>query len=273
MPYYLFLVTYTTDISLFLHTKYILSYLITFGCLSCIVGYISTKKTPTAAVYMRILASGYTNNIMYTVPAIMLLLGDATAAVIGNIIQILIIQPIIVSCLQLIQHPQQSMLKKIRHIITTPYILTPILGITLHYLHIPLPYSVIYIMPYIATWTSYIALFSFGLMIGGTHITRACLHYDILHIVFAKNILHPLIAICVAYCMYLDDYWLYSLVIASCAPTAFIVYFIATQFSVEEDIVRKTIVLSSIGSLIPLMFIALIISHITITPREILNIM
>ncbi|MDC0348931.1 hypothetical protein OAN21_00790, partial [Alphaproteobacteria bacterium] len=59
--------------------------------------------------------------------------------------------------------------------------------------------------------------------------------------------------------MGLEGYWLNSLVIAASAPTAFLVYLISKQFSTEEELVKKTIALSSVVAMISLIVITTVI--------------
>jgi len=85
------------------------------------------------------------------------------------------------------------------------------------------------------------------------------LEWALLLIVFIKNIIHPLVAFFIGnYLFHLDAYWLCSLMIAASAPTAFVVYLIAKQFSTEVDLVKRVVAISSIISLISLGVIILI---------------
>ena len=76
----------------------------------------------------------------------------------------------------------------------------------------------------------------------------------------AKNILHPLVAFYIgSNLLMLDGYWLSSLVIASSAPTAFLVYLMAKQFSTDQHLIKMTVAISSMLSLVSLILIALIL--------------
>lgn len=206
---------------------------------------------------MRILAAGYVNAAIYALPVITILLKDPTAAIIGNMLQVIIIQPILLVVCNALKHKEKSLSKKIFSTVTAPHIIMPIMGISLNYLQIGLPLPIVDAISQIGYGASSLALFAFGLTLGATKITSKCLQFDLLSVVLAKNLLHPLIAICVGYFMQLEGYWLNSLIIAASAPTAFIVYLISKQFAAEEELVKKTIALSAIVSTISLIFITL----------------
>ena len=165
--------------------QYILSYLVTFGFLAIIVASVFAKRIPMEAVYIRILASGYVNAAIYTLPVITILLKDHTAAIIGNIIQVIVIQPIFITYLNAIQHKEKSMSKKVINIITIPLIIMPIIGVTLNYLRIDLPSPIMNAANQIGNGASGMALFAFGLTLGATKITKRCLKFDLLSIVIA----------------------------------------------------------------------------------------
>ena len=262
MPAYLFATTYKHDLSSLINLQYISSYLVTFSILAIIVTSVFIQKVSMSVVCVRILAAGYVNAGIYALPVITILLKDPTAAIIGNIIQVIIIQPIFIICLSAVKHKGNSLGKKIVSMMTTPIIIMPIIGISLNYLHINLPSSVVDAISQIGSGASGIALFVFGLTLGAMKITKECLNFDLLSVVFFKNILHPLIAVGVAYFMKVEGYWFYSLVIAASAPPAFVVYLISKQFSVEEEMIKKTIALSSVISTVSLILIAVMVGRI-----------
>jgi len=139
MPSYLFATAYKNDLSALLNTEYIAAYLLTFGVLAIIVTVLFIKSLSTIAVCMRILAASYVNAAIYTLPVITILLKDPTAAIIGNIIQVIIIQPIFIILLNTLKHKEKSLLKEIASVVTTPLIIMPIIGILLNYLQVTLP--------------------------------------------------------------------------------------------------------------------------------------
>ncbi len=73
----------------------------------------------------------------------------------------------------------------------------------------------------------------------------------------AHQIVHPIIAFYVGCKLFsLNGYWLNALIIASYAPTAFFVYIIAKQFSTDQHLIKMTVAISSMVSLISLVLIA-----------------
>jgi malonate transporter len=259
MPSYLFSASYKNDLSALLNTEYIAAYLLTFGILAIIVTVLFIKSLSPISVCMRILAASYVNAAIYTLPVITILLKDPTAAIIGNIIQVVIIQPIFIILLNTLKHKEKSLSKKLISIVTTPLIIMPIIGILLNYLQIRLPMPIVDAISQIGSGASGLALFAFGLALGGINITAQCLKFDLLSIVCIKNFIHPFVAICIAYLMKLESYWFNSLIIASSAPTAFVVYLISKQFSIDEELVKKVIALSSVMATISLILITIYI--------------
>jgi predicted permease len=261
MPCYLFVATYKNDLSELFDIQYILAYLISFGILSIIVTLFFIKKLSKIAICMRILASGYVNVAIYTLPVVTILLKDPKAAIIANIVQVIIIQPIFIIYLHALKYKNESLTKKIFSIITTPLIIMPIIGILLNYLQIKLPLPIVNSVSQISNGAAGISLFALGLTLGATTVTTKYFNFDLLSIIFAKNILHPVIAICVAYIMKLEGYWFNSLVIGASAPTAFLVYLISKEFSDEEELIKKTLAVTSLVSTISLIFITIIIGQ------------
>jgi malonate transporter len=259
MPCFLFAATYKNDLSTLLKMEYIAAYLLTFGVLALIVTVLFIKNLSTVAICMRILAASYVNAAIYTLPVINILLKDPTAAIIGNIIQVIIIQPIFIILLNTIKHKEKSLIKKIVSVITTPLIIMPIIGMLLNHLKVALPIPIVNAISQVGSGASGLALFAFGLTLGATKITAQSLKFDLLSLVLIKSLIHPLVAICIAYFMNLETYWFNSLVIAASAPTAFVVYLISKQFSTEEELVKKVVALSSVIATISLLLITMII--------------
>ncbi len=259
MPSYLFSAAYTNDLSALLNIQYIAAYLLTFGILAIIVTALFIKSLSNIAICIRILAASYVNAAIYTLPVITILLKNPTAAIIGNIVQVIIIQPIFIILINTFKHKEKSLIKKIVSVITTPLIIMPIMGISLNYMRFTLPIPLIDAVLQVGSGASGLALFAFGLTLGAAKITTKCLKFDLLSIVFTKNLIHPLVAICIAYVMKLESYWFNSLVIAASAPTAFVVYLISKQFTTEEELVQKVVALSSVMATISLVLITIII--------------
>jgi predicted permease len=259
MPFYLFASCYKIDLSVLLNTRYIIASLITFGVLAIIITAMFVKNLSAISVCMRILASSCANVSMYILPVITILLKDPTAAIIGNIVQVIIIQPILIILISILKHQKKSLTKKIISFVTTPLIIIPIAGILLNYLQINLPAAILDAISQIGSGSSGLALFTFGLALGATNISAQCLKFDLLSIVFVKHLINPLVAICVAYCIKLESYWFNSLVIFACAPTAFLVYLISKQFSTEEELVKKVVALSSVVAMVSLIPITMVI--------------
>ena len=259
IPAYLFIATYTDDLPSLFNIEYISAYLLSFMMVALLTALVFFRKVSMAALYIRMLASGYVNASIYALPVITLLLKDPTSAVMGNLLQVIVIQPIFIVLLTLVKHKDRSIFKKLMNIISSPLLIMPIAGILCNYFQINIATSIVNAVSLIGSGASAIALFTFGLTLGATHIPKAALKADLLGIVFIKNILHPIVALGIAYFMNLESYWYYSLIIAASTPTAFVVYLIAKQFSVEVELLKKVIALSAVVSMVELVLITLML--------------
>lgn len=256
MPAYLFISTLQHDLTTLVNTQYVIAYLLTFLFVSVLVILLFYKTSPLSALCIKILASGYGNAAIYALPMIVFLLGDPTAGILSNILQLIIIQPIFVTILSFIRHKEKSIFKNLLEILSTPVIIMPILGLTFNYLSISLHPILMQAVQSVGNIAPTLALFTFGLIIGGINITKVDLNKNLISIILIKNIAHPIAAFCIGkYLLHLEDYWLYSLVITASSPTAFIVYIIAKQFTIEQELVKKVAVLSAFVSLISIIFI------------------
>ena len=260
LPCYLFIAAYQNDLNLLLDMEYIAAYLLMFIIMSVIVAFAFVGKIDNPGVAIRMLCSGYVNAGIYTLPIITILLQNPTAAIIGNMIQVVIIQPLFIIYFNIALNKNKALYKKILHIVTTPITIAPILGILLNYLNIAIPMPLSNAASQIGYGASGLALFSFGMIIGATKLTKNCLKFDLLSVIFAKNIMHPIIALFVGYCMKLEPYWFTSLLIASSSPTAFVIYMIAKQFKTDQALAQKVIAISSSVSIVSLIFIAIFIA-------------
>lgn len=260
MPCYLFSSTLRHNLNKLFQSGFIFSYLLAFLIIAALVTAFSYKKSTTSELNIKILSSGYVNTAIYSLPVITFLLGDQTAGILGNLVQIIIIQTVVMTILSFVNHTEKSLSKKLMTITTTPLIMMPILGLLCNYTQF-MPHPVIVeSIQILGNGASGLALFIFGLTIGGIQISRENIDKNLLLAVGTKNILHPIVAFMIGkYVFYLESYWLYALVISASAPTAFVVYLIAKQFSNEQDLAKRVVALSSILSLISLVIIALLL--------------
>lgn len=260
MPCYLFTSTLHHDLGLLLHTNYIASYLLTFGVIAGLLSIVFYRKTTTAGLCIRILASGYVNTAIYSLPIIVSLLQNPTAGVVALLLQILVIQSTFIIIFNFIQHKEQSIGKKLLNVVTTPLIIMPTLGLVCNFLQLDLPFIITEPLHNLGHCASSLALFTFGLTLGDVKLTKESINRDLLLMLLIKNILHPIVAFGVGkYLLNLEPYWLKSLIIITSAPPAFLVYLIAKQFNIEQTLIKRVVATSSILSLFTLIIITLIL--------------
>jgi malonate transporter len=260
MPCFLFTSTLQHDLAALLDTKYIIGYLLTFLIIAGIVSLCMYRANTASALCIKILASGYVNTAIYALPIITFLLKDPRAGILGNLVQVIFIQSIFIILLNFMRHKETSTVKKLISIFSTPMIVMPVVGLFCNYWNISLPSIITEAVQNVGAGASSIALFTFGLTLGGIKIRKEIFNKDLLPIIIIKNIIHPLVAFCIGnYLLHLDSYWLSALVIATSAPTGFIVYFIAKQFYIETVLVKRVVAISSMSSLVSLVVITLIL--------------
>lgn len=259
IPCYLFSSILKHDLKSLIQTQYIFSYLLSFFAITLIAFYYF-KRDNASSIALKILASSYLNTAIYILPIITFLFGNPIAGVIGNLIQVLLVQPIFITILSFINNKEKPIITKLLSIISAPLVAMPIMGLLCNYLQFTPPGVITSVLQNFGNGASSIALFVFGLSLGTIKITRKDFSQDLLFIIATKNFIHPLLAFYIGkYLFALDSYWLNSLVICSSAPPAFIVYLIAKQFSTEQDLIKKIVAISSVASLISLVIIMLIL--------------
>lgn len=263
MPAYLFTSTLHHDFAALINVPYICSYLLSFIIIMMMV-YLYFYKTDTSSTLcIKVLASGYVNAAIFTLPVITFLLGDPVAGILGNVLQVLLIQSFFITILSLINHKEKSLGKRLLTAISTPLIFMPSLGLLFNYFEF-IPNTVITSsIQNLGIGASGFALFTFGLTLGSIKLIKEDFSSNLLVIVFIKNIIHPFVSFIIGkYIVHLEGYWLYSLIIATSAPTAFVVYLISKQFSIEAELVKKVVAITSILSLASLIFIAIMLEFV-----------
>jgi len=260
MPCFLFTATLQHDLAALLHIQYIISYLLTFLVVMAVVLLLFYSTNTASVLCIKILASGYVNTAIYALPIITFLLKDPTAGVLGNLVQIIIIQSVFIVTLNFIHHKEKSTIKKLISIVSTPMIAMPLIGLLCNYWQINLPSIIIQAVQNVGNGASSIALFTFGLTLGSIKINKEIFDKKLVLIIVIKNIMHPLIAFCIGnYLLHLEGYWLNALVIAASAPTGFIIYLIAKQFCIETVLIKRVVAISSMSSLVSLVVITFIL--------------
>lgn len=253
LPCYLFTATLHYDLPSLLEWNFIYSYLTTFAAIALVAALYFWRSHSPPRLCVKILASGYVNSAIYTLPIITLLLKDPRSAIVANLIQVVLIQSCFITILGLLSQHGEAIPKRLFRSLSSPLVAMPIIGLLLNYFHF-IPHTVI------TTFTktlgdsaSSLALFTFGLSLGGVKINKGAMTKEIYWIVFTKNLIHPLMAFVIGYYLFhLQGYWLYSLIITASAPTAFVIYLIAKQFSIDQSAVRLVVACSSISSLFSL---------------------
>lgn len=260
LPSYFFMSTLKYDLSILINLPYIFSYLLSFFAIMVLVFFYFYKTDTLSKICMNIMAAGYTNVGIYALPVIIFLFNDPTAGILGIILQILLIQSVFITILSFINHKEKTIIKRLLIAITTPLIVMPALGLLCNYFQLIPPFILTTTMQSLGIGASGMSLFTFGLTFASLKVEKKDLNRELVFIVLLKNIFHPIVSLLIGkYIFGLVGYWLYSLVITGSAPTAFIVYFMAKQFSIKPDLYKKIVAITSAVSLVTLIFITLML--------------
>jgi malonate transporter len=260
IPCFLFSSIINNKFSNLFNKQYVYCYLLTFFTIALITTIYFWRKTSPAELCIKMLASGYVNTAIYSLPMITFLLGDPKAAILGNLIQVTVIQSTLVTLLGFLKHKEKSVTQRLLTTFRSPLVAIPIIGMTVDCLQWTVPPIIMTVTQNLGSGATSLALFTFGLTLSNIKINRNNLDKELFFVLLTKNILHPLIATVIAFYIFtLEKYWLYSLIITGSAPTAFMVYLIAKQFSTDAHFVKVVVTTSSVVSLISLLFITSII--------------
>lgn len=261
IPLYLFSSILSHHFHNLINLPYIYGYILCFASIAVLVGLYFIKKESRSDVYIKILCAGYVNAAIYTLPIITFLLGDPKAAILGNLIQVIIFQSLFLVLLSFVENKEQTLEKKLLKALSSPMIVLPIIGMILSYFQVILPQYIVSPIQSLGNNASGLALFVFGLTMSHIKIKKDYFNKDFMFVILNKNILHPVFAFFFGrYLFHLEGYWLYSLIIAASAPTAFIVYLIAKQFRGDVNFVKMTVASTSIVSLFSIIVISILFS-------------
>ena len=256
MPCYLFGAALNYDFSVLLNVPYILSYLTTF-LLICTIVFVYYWGNTLSEKCIRTLSASYVSSSIYTLPVISFLFGDPKAPILGSLLQVIMIQPFFIIMLSFTKHKEKTILRRLLTPLGTPLIFMPILGMLCNHIHYRPLAVIMSILENLGMGVSSMALFVFGLNLGAIRLNKSLKDKKVWFLVFMKNIMHPILAFFIGYKLfYLRGYWLSSLVIATSAPTALMVYFIAKQFSTDQHLSKMVLAVSSFLSIMLLFFIA-----------------
>ncbi len=256
-PCFLFSSIVRQDFSKLFNTGYISSYILTFLIMAVGITFIY-KKQEKQEICIKILASSYANTSIYIIPATALILGDPSAGIMSNILQVIVIQTIFIIILNLFYHKEKYILRKLFQIISTPLVMIPILAVVLNIFQMNPHPVMLSVIQKLGVGTPALGLFTFGLTLGSIDLKNTRFTKEVLWIVLFKNAIHPLIGFIVGkYIFELNGYWLYSLIIATSAPTAFVVYILGQQFSKNPHWIKTVLALTSIISTLSLIMISL----------------
>ncbi len=243
--------------------KSIINYRFSFAYLLCflfisLTSFFIFREKKTGPLLIFALNAGYVNSAFIGIPLLVFILNDSTAAILANLLQVVIIMLPCIIYLECLSKDKKPILFKILlKTIISPVIFIPLLAIIINFCEINFPKP--YIFKVISQTTPYISLLYFGMSLELNNLKLIVRNTDIWKSVLLKNLIHPILAYLVGYFLLsLPDYWLKSLIILSCCPTAQIVYLVSSKVKVSETHTKNVVLLSSV------IFILILVLYIVI---------
>lgn len=250
IPITLFTFVFKNDLENIFNQSFAVSYLVGFT-ISCLMTISIFYKKNISEISIRTLCGTYANAAIYTMPVMTFILGDPKAAVLGNMLQIILIQPIFITIFSILQKKKCSIFN---NIVSSPIVFMPCFGLLLNYFNVKILPEILEPIEVIAGASAPLSLIVFGMTLGSFKLSRA--NKDIILVSIMKNIIHPSTAFIVGkYFFYLQNYWLKGLLISTAAPTAFVAYLLSKKFSDEGEFVRDAVALTSMVSILTLIII------------------
>lgn len=198
-------------------------------------------------------------NTIFCIPLVSYYLGDARSALLVNILQPLLLLPIILLSLSIIEH-KTRIRDYFFNFFSLPLILSIILGFIMVKFNMKLPGIVINGLDYVGKLTYFLAPICFGANIFAFKQQELMQWSKFKHILTFRLLFFPWVSTLIAYFLFdLDRYWLLSIWIITASPMGLFIPLIAEKFALEPDDMRVALTLSSVASLIMISFVLLII--------------
>lgn len=271
MPCYFFTLMYNYDLVTLLDGRYSAAFLAAFLTNALLIYFIVRPHTSHAMAGMHIFVGTYVNSAVFALPVTIYLLQDPRAAVLGNFLQIILIQTCFVIFFSLIRGRDVSWRQRLNSLFVNPMLLMPLAGLMCNSLQIS-PHSIVLgAIKALGDAAPAVALFNFGLSLGTTRRNDLVLSSSLYKLVVIKNLAHPTLSFLLGYfCFGLRDYWLWALILMTAAPPGFMTLRLAKTFNLNPPLIKNVMVVSGIVSLVLLFLTALILSglHITLAPVD-----
>jgi predicted permease len=139
IPCYLFTATSYYELSTLLHNSYMFSYLLSFLVIAIIIILYSWRSHSPSKICINVLTSGYVNAAIYTLPVITFLLRDPKAAILSNLIQVIAIQPVLLTILSVFSNEEKSILTRLLASISSPLVIMSLISLLLNYCQLTPP--------------------------------------------------------------------------------------------------------------------------------------
>lgn len=221
--------------------------------ISCFITVLIFHKNKASEITTRALCGTYVNAAIYTIPVMTFVLEDPKAALLGNLLQVVCIQPVFITLFCIIQNKRRAILM---NIITAPIVFMPCFGLGLNYFDIDFSTEMLKAVEMTAMSSTALSLVVFGMTL--SDLKTFNFNKDVALVSIVKNIIHPLIGFVVGkYLFSLENYWLKALILSTAAPTAFVAYLLTKNFTEEGKFARDLVAITSVVSVLSLIIIHL----------------
>ena len=247
-PVFLFIKVFQQPLDRLLYVPFIATLILGFFCVGGIA-YFLAGNLPSKSKVMFVLNSAYMNTVLFGLPAIHLLLGDATSAVVGTMIQVLLFNSTAVVLLNVAGSgkKRQAVLKAIM----TPLFLLPLLGFFFNCLHADFLCEPVNFLMQGFQFVPKIGIFYFGTQILFSEFKKFRPTPFVMKAVALKLWIHPLMAFVLGKFVFdLSSYWLQSILFLSMGPTAMIIFFMAQKYQAEAQNTKQVVLITSVAAVL-----------------------
>jgi malonate transporter len=207
-------------------------------------------------------ASGYVNANNIGIPVAVYVLGDASLSAPVLLLQLLVLSPIILTLLDISTGGGWSVKRILMQPLKNPIIIGSGLGVLLSVTEVTLPDPVMEPFRVIGAASIPLVLISFGMSLHGQKILAAGSNRrDAIFATVIKLVAMPVIAWLLGRFVFgLEDEQLFGVVMLAALPSAQNVLNYAQRYERSEILARDVVLLTTVGSIVSVMLVALLLS-------------
>ncbi len=229
--------------------RYLAAELITYGLIAALAYYVF-KRGPREAILLGMAAS-FANHIFFVRPIAVLLYGDSASHPISGIVMFdVLIFCTTVFAMDILSPKNKGLGGALRSLGRNPFVYAPIIAIAYRALGDLAPSGIATFANFAGASASPTSLFTLGVILAGLRLNK--LGLVIWVVVFGKLLLHPLLFWLMSSAAPIAGTWGIVPLLVAAGPCGAMAFVIAMQYGVKTDLIAKTILISTILSVLSL---------------------